>query len=76
MEKTFYEFLMTQRDPNSSQPLAHFADAAFFDHTFPKQSKDYNTLSEYLELNGSYLPNMDIFDQAYDLYRESEANFN
>lgn len=76
MEKTFYQYLMTQRNPNSSDPIAHFADSAFYDQTFPKQSEDYNDLSNYLELNGSYLPNMDIFDKAFQHYRESEAHFN
>ncbi|NVY95769.1 YozE family protein [Lactobacillus sp. DCY120] len=76
MHKTFYQFLMSQRDPENSDPLAHFADAAFFDQQFPQQEKEYEPLSEYLELNGSYLPSMSIFDQAFERYRASEGNFN
>ena len=45
MGKTFYEYLMTQRDPNSSEPIANFAQAAFIDSTFPKQSHHYAELS-------------------------------
>ncbi len=44
----------------------------FFDQSFPKQSGDYETLTRYLELNGSYLPSMTIFDEAYEAYQESE----
>ena len=75
MRKSFYKYLMTQRNPNSGDPIAHFAEAAFFDPQFPKQEKNYEKLSEYLELNASYLPSMDIFDQAFHHYRESEAHF-
>lgn len=74
MGKTFYEYLMTQRDPNSSEPIANFAQAAFFDSTFPKQSNDYADLSNYLELNGSYLPSMDIFDAAFRNYQETQGS--
>ncbi|AXX64569.1 MAG: YozE family protein [Lactobacillus sp.] len=76
MGKTFYEYLMTQRNPNSSDPIAHFADAAFFDSAFPKQSQDYDEISNYLELNGSYLPTMDIFDLAFRNYQETLEHFN
>ncbi|UQS82786.1 YozE family protein [Bombilactobacillus folatiphilus] len=76
MQKSFYQYLMTQRDPNSSSLLAHFAESAFFDQTFPKQAQDYAVISEYLELNGSYLPSMDIYDDAFRQYQESEAHFN
>ena len=35
---------------------------------FPKASSNYDQLSSYLEFNGSYLNNMRIFDEAWDLY--------
>ena len=63
---------MTQRDPNNYEPIAQFANNAFFDQSFPKQIGEYEPLSRYLELNGSYLPSMTIFDEAYVLYQESE----
>lgn len=73
MHKTFYQFLMTQRNDDGIDEVSNFANNAFYDHTFPKQSKDYHYLTEYLELSASYLHSMDIFDDAWRLYQESEA---
>jgi uncharacterized protein YozE (UPF0346 family) len=70
MSDSFYRFLMTQRNPNDHGEVATFAQNAFLDHGFPKQSTDYHELADYLELNGSYLPNMDVFDEAFRLYQE------
>ncbi|WP_353990332.1 YozE family protein [Pediococcus argentinicus] len=72
MHKTFYQYLMTQRNPESSEEVANFANNAFFDQSFPKQSKDFEELSQYLELNGNYLHNMSVFDLAWQQYLESE----
>ncbi|MFV5783250.1 YozE family protein [Pediococcus acidilactici] len=74
MRKTFYQFLMTQRNPEPNDEVEEFANQAFFDHSFPKQDRDFEEISKYLELNGSYLQNMTIFDQAWQRYLESEQN--
>ncbi|MGN1401087.1 MAG: YozE family protein [Bacillus sp. (in: firmicutes)] len=68
--KTFYQFLMTYRQPKNIDSITKFANDAFDDHSFPKQSKDYHELSHYLEMNGHYLESMAIFDEAWDKYRE------
>ena len=68
--KSFYQYLMTQRNPDSSEPIAQFANNAFFDQSFPKQSQNYQEISNYLELNAGYLPSMLIFDQAWECYLE------
>ncbi|MBD5430989.1 YozE family protein [Lactobacillus agrestimuris] len=68
--ESFYRYLMTQRDPDSTDDVAQFANNAQNDPTFPRQEQDYEKLSEYLELNAGYLPSMTIFDQAYKMYQE------
>ncbi|WP_457951166.1 YozE family protein [Lactiplantibacillus pentosus] len=73
MHKTFYTFLMTQRNPDSTDVIAEFANNAFLDQSFPKQSKDFHEVSQYLELNAGYLPSMTIFDDAWQAYLASEA---
>lgn len=73
MHKTFYTFLMTQRNPDSTDAIAEFASNAFLDQSFPKQSKDFHELSQYLELNAGYLPTMTVFDDAWQAYLASEA---
>lgn len=67
---SFYQYLMTQRDPDSTDEVAQFANNAQHDQTFPKQEQNYEKLSDYLELNASYLPSMSIFDRAYEMYQE------
>ncbi|WP_428380545.1 YozE family protein [Pediococcus acidilactici] len=65
---------MTQRNPEPNDEVEEFANQAFFDQSFPKQNRDFEEISKYLELNGSYLQNMTIFDQAWQRYLESEQN--
>jgi uncharacterized protein YozE (UPF0346 family) len=68
--ESFYRYLMTQRDPDSTDEVSQFANNAQHDLEFPKQEQDYERLSNYLELNASYLPSMEIFDRAYQMYQE------
>ncbi len=72
MGRTFYHFLMTYRDPEKCDPKTQFANAAYKDHSFPKQAKSYHVLSDYLELNAPYLNGMALFDELYDEYLLSE----
>ncbi|TYC48207.1 YozE family protein [Weissella muntiaci] len=72
MRRSFYQWLMTQRQPVSANEVETFANAAFFDQQFPKQSDNFEQISLYLEENASYLHSMTIFDQAWSLYLASE----
>lgn len=66
--KSFYHFLLTYRQPKNIDTITKFANDAFHDHAFPKQSKNYHEISYYLEMNGHYLESMSIFDDAWELY--------
>lgn len=66
---SFYQYLMTERDPYKQDDITKFANAAFSDSQFPKQSKDYDEISRHLELNTDYLPSLTIFDDAWQSYR-------
>lgn len=72
MRKSFFHFLMKYREDKTTNEIPRFANAAYHDHSFPKHSEDYDEISTYLELNGTYLPSMVLFDQAWELYLESE----
>ncbi|MFT8321260.1 MAG: YozE family protein [Bacillus sp. (in: firmicutes)] len=75
--KSFYHFLMKFRHPAPKDDISEFANNAYVDHSFPKNSKDYEEVSSYLELNGHYLPSMQIFDQAWETYLfQEEKNKN
>lgn len=69
MTRSFYHYLMTERDGNTKDPITVFANAAFRDTDFPKQSKDYHEISHYLEMYGTYLDSMTIFDDAWERYQ-------
>jgi uncharacterized protein YozE (UPF0346 family) len=69
--ESFYRFLMTQRNPNSADEIQQFANNAFFDTAFPKQSVDFEEISKYLEENADYLPSMTIFDAAWQRYLDA-----
>ncbi|QNG58281.1 YozE family protein [Metabacillus idriensis] len=66
--KSFYHYLMKYRHPKPADDISRFANDAYDDHSFPKSSDDYHDISSYLELNGSYLQSLVIFDEAWELY--------
>lgn len=71
MRESFYRFLMTQRQPNNADEVQQFANNAFLDSAFPKQSTDFDEISKYLEENAEYLPSMTIFDTAWQRYLDA-----
>lgn len=71
--KPFYLFLMRFRQPKEVDEITKFANHAFLDHSFPKQSANYDEISRYLEMNGDYLESMTVFDQAWELYLQNET---
>ncbi|WP_394231599.1 YozE family protein [Niallia oryzisoli] len=73
MAKSFYHFLMRYRHPEPKDEISLFANHAYQDHSFPKTDKSYHQLSSYLELNGSYLSSMRVFDDAWELYKIHES---
>ncbi len=74
IHRSFYHWLMTQRKPSKANAIQEFANAAFFDSTFPKQSKNFSEISNYLEENANYLMSMQIFDKAWQKFLSSEEN--
>lgn len=70
MEMSFYQYLMTERDPYKQDEITHFANEAFKDSLFPKQSKNYDEISNHLEMNTDYLDSMTIFDDAFEIYQK------
>lgn len=59
--------MMKHRAALLKDELCDLAEIMYEDHSFPKQSEDYDEISSYLELNGS-LDSMSIFDRAWELY--------
>jgi uncharacterized protein YozE (UPF0346 family) len=72
MRRPFFQWLMTQREPVAANEVQTFANAAFYDQQFPKQSENFDELSRYLEENAPYLHSATIFDDAWAMYLASE----
>lgn len=71
MRDSFYRYLMTQRKLTDADEVEQFANNAFLDSSFPKQSTDFDEISKYLEENAEYLPSMTIFDTAWQRYLDA-----
>lgn len=70
MRKTFYEYLMTLKEVKVATIISQLAEDVSLDPQFPKQSKDYNQISEYLEMNTNYFPDLSLFDRLWEIYIE------
>ncbi|MBM7598408.1 uncharacterized protein YozE (UPF0346 family) [Virgibacillus halotolerans] len=67
--RPFYQFLLTYRGKKQADDKSNLADWAFFDHNFPKYSKDYNEISNYLEWNSPFINALVVFDELWDVYK-------
>ena len=65
---TFYQFLLTYRGRKKPNDESKLADWAFSDHDFPKQSTDYNEISNYLEWNSPFPNALNVFDELWEAY--------
>ena len=70
MERSFYQFVLSFRGGNKDDNKSAFAEAVFNDHSFPKEEKEFDPLSRYLEEKAD--PDMPsiIFDELYAMYQE------
>ncbi len=69
MDLTFYEFLMRYRDKDSLKPECRLANIAHDDTQFPKQSTDFNEISNHLEYTDDYGPLLVTFDDLWLSYQ-------
>ncbi|MBO4108135.1 YozE family protein [Streptococcus suis] len=70
MRKSFYTWLMAQRNPKSDAPVAILADYAFEESDFPKQSDDFDVVCRFLEESASFSFSMSDFDRIWEDYLE------
>ncbi|HEP1836791.1 TPA: YozE family protein [Streptococcus suis] len=68
MRRSFYSWLMTQRNPKSNAPVAILADYAFEEIDFPKQSDAFDEVSRFLEESASFAFSMSDFDVIWEEY--------
>lgn len=68
---SFYQYIQIHRGKLQQDAISLLAENIFDDIQFPKQETDYHVLSDYLETNAYYVPNMDVFDELWDMYQEA-----
>ncbi|MRI80434.1 YozE family protein [Fundicoccus ignavus] len=68
MKPTFYEYIRRFVDYDANDPMSRLANAVHKDQGFPKQSKDFDELSTYLENSTDYTKLLVIFDDAWHNY--------
>lgn len=68
MKKSFYHYVLTYRGGEWADNKVKFAESMFIDHGFPKQSEDFDELSNYIELQSDEYMTIQAFDELWDLY--------
>ncbi len=68
MKKSFYLYVLTFRGGDWSDAKVRFAEEMFHEHNFPKQSADFNELSNYIESYATENLTIDAFDHLWELY--------
>ncbi|MBG9979989.1 hypothetical protein HZY91_00315 [Facklamia sp. DSM 111018] len=66
---TFYEFIMRYANEGAKDPMSRLANEISEDIAFPKQSCDFDELSNYLEKTSQYSKMLTIFDDAWQQYQ-------
>lgn len=70
--KSFYEYMIRyQNIHHFCDEVANLANMIHHDQNFPKQARDFQTLSDYMEWNSEYQAYIDVFDRAYQEYQDS-----
>lgn len=68
MKPTFYEYIRRFVDHDAKDPMSRLANAIQKDIAFPKQSKNFDEISTYLEHSPDYGKLLVIFDDAWHNY--------
>ncbi len=68
MGQSFYEFIKRFEDEGADDPMSRLANTITDDIAFPKQSEDFNEVSDYLEKSSLYGKMLTIFDDAWRQY--------
>ncbi|MHC0040639.1 YozE family protein [Streptococcus periodonticum] len=69
MRKSFYTWLMAERNPKSKAPKAILADLVFHETNFPKHTADFDEVSRYLEEHADFSFNLSDFDAIWEDYQ-------
>lgn len=71
MTKSFYRFVLSFRGGGKYDEKALFAEAMFNDLSFPKEEKEYDLLSRYIEEFATEHLRSIVFDDLYTIYTDT-----
>ncbi|GBG97440.1 YozE family protein [Lactococcus termiticola] len=71
MRQPFYTYLMRFRAPKELDDATRLANLAFGDSLFPRQSRDFDEISSYLETQAPFYFNLTLFDEIWQDYLEN-----
>ena len=70
--QSFYHYIQIFRNADllESDQQAQFAELVFLDGDFPKSASDFETISNYIELNQRYSDYVSTFDEVWQSYAD------
>lgn len=68
MSQSFYQFVLSYRGGDLSDPKTLFAEKMFQDHSFPKISHSFEELSSYIETLADDDLSTNTFDELWEIY--------
>ncbi|OFI46210.1 YozE family protein [Floricoccus penangensis] len=71
MGKSFYQFLMAKKVHKEVDDVTKLANLVFNDIAFPRQSSNFEEVSNYLETHAEFSFNLSKFDEIWQEYIES-----
>jgi uncharacterized protein YozE (UPF0346 family) len=70
MDRSFYRFALAFRGGDKFDLKSSFAESMFRDTSFPREEREFDTISRYIEEKAdSEMPTL-IFDELYKLYED------
>ncbi len=73
MNHSFYKYALTFRWGSHTDKKAMFAEAMFYDLSFPKHSNDFEEISRYIEELAHKDMSATIFDEMWILFETNIA---
>lgn len=70
--QSFHQYIMRYRGLKQKTDERRLADWMFHEHDFPKHSHSYDEISRYLEWNIPFTNAVNVFDQLWEDYLETQ----
>lgn len=70
--RSFYEYVITFRGKLMADDESKLAEWIFRDQAFPRYSKSYNEVSDYLEWNSPFVNALAVFDDLWEKYKTED----